>query len=140
MPNDSITTPASAGVSSVPPEVTAELVAWWQQVRALACDQLQLLTLEGQRVANSMVALLVFGLIAGLLALTLWFGALAQIIILAQHSLLSAGQALGLAMVVNLSGLWFVLRRCRYYSSLLRFPATMQSLRLAGSELAKEAR
>ncbi|MDF2178955.1 hypothetical protein P2G88_11905 [Aliiglaciecola sp. CAU 1673] len=112
---------------------------WWQQARNLAYDQLQLLTLEGQRVANSMVALLVFALIAGLLALTFWFAALTQIIILAQHSLLSVAQALGLAMVVNLAGLWFVLRRLRHYSSLLGFPATMQSLRLAGATNSKEA-
>jgi hypothetical protein len=32
-------------------------------------------------------------------------------------------------MVLNLLGLWFVMRRCAYYSSLLRFPATIQSLR-----------
>jgi hypothetical protein len=34
-------------------------------------------------------------------------------------------------MVMNLLGLLLVLRRCRYYSGLLRFPATLQSLRKA---------
>ena len=128
MPTEPADTPAEAGVFS-PASVSAELVVWWQQAKVLASDQLQLLTLEGERVANSMVALLVFGLLAGLLALTLWFAVLAQLIILAQALGLSLVQGLGLAMVLNLLGLWFVMRRCAYYSSLLRFPATIQSLR-----------
>ena len=128
MPTEPADTPAEAGVFS-PASVSAELVVWWQQAKVLASDQLQLLTLEGERVANSMVALLVFGLLAGLLALTLWFAVLAQMIILAQALGLSLVQGLGLAMVLNLLGLWFVMRRCAYYSSLLRFPATIQSLR-----------
>lgn len=122
--------PATAGTLPVA-DVSAELVGWWQQARALAYDQLQLLTLEGERVATSMVALLVLGVLAGLLALTLWFAALTQIILLAQYQSLSVAQALGLAMIANLLGLWFVLRRCAYYSRLLRFPATLQSLRRA---------
>ena len=130
MPTEPADTPAEAGVFS-PPDASAELTAWWQQAKALASDQLQLLTLEGERVANSMVALLVCGLLAGLLALTLWFAALAQIILLAQRYNLSAALALGLAMLANALGLWLVLRRCSYYSRLLRFPATMQSLRQA---------
>ena len=128
MPTEPADTPAEAGVFS-PASVSAELVVWWQQAKVLASDQLQLLTLEGERVANSMVALLVFGLLAGLLALTLWFAVIAQLIILTQAQGLSLAQALGLAMVLNLSGLWFVMRRCAYYSSLLRFPASIQSLR-----------
>ena len=63
MPTEPADTPAEAGVFS-PASVSAELVVWWQQAKVLASDQLQLLTLEGERVANSMVALLVFGLLA----------------------------------------------------------------------------
>ncbi|SEA47228.1 hypothetical protein [Alkalimonas amylolytica] len=131
MPAKPTQTPADAGVSPSEPELSAELSGWWLQLKVLLHDQLELLTLEGERVARSMVALYVFGLIAGLLALTLWFGALAQIILLAQQTTLSAWQSLGLAMIVNALGLWLVLNRCAYYSSLLRFPATIQSLRPA---------
>ncbi len=131
MPADTTEIPATAGVSSPQAGVTEAVQLWWQQAQTLVYDQLQLLTLEGERVALSMVALLVFGLLAGLLALTLWFALLAQIVLLAQYSVFTAAQALGLAMIVNLLGFWFVLRRCRYYSRFLRFPATLQSLRLA---------
>lgn len=134
MPADPTNTPADAGVSSSEPEISVELSNWWLQVKSLLHDQVLLLTLEGERVAKSMVALLVFGLIAGLLVLTMWFGLLAQIVLLAQQTALSAWQSLGLAMIVNLIGLWYVLRRCAYYSSLLRFPATMQSLRPAATD------
>lgn len=131
MPAEPSDTPASAGVFSLPPDTSAALSGWWRQARTLAYDQLQLLTLEGERVANSMVALVVCALLAGLLVLTLWFAVLAQIILLAQQVSLSVTQALGLAMVANLFGLWLMLRRCRHYSGFLRFPATLQSLRSA---------
>lgn len=125
------TTPATAGVSSITADVSVELAVWWQQARAVAYDQLELITLEGERVATSMVALLVFSMLAGLLLLTLWLAAVAQIIVLALYTGLPLLSALGLAMVMNLLGLWLVLSRCRYYSSLLRFSATLQSLRKA---------
>lgn len=130
MPVETAEAPASAGTLPVA-DVSAEVAVWWQQARAQACDQLELLTLEGERVATSMVALLVLAVLAGLLALTLWFAGLTQIILLAQSDSLSVTQALWLAMTANLLGLWFVLRRCRHYSRLLRFPATLQSLRRA---------
>ena len=125
------TTPATAGVFSLQGDVSAELNAWWQQARTLAYDHFQLLTLEGERVANSMVALLLSALLAGLLVLTLWFMALAQIVLLAQYYGLALAPALALTMAANLLGLWLLLRRCRHYSRLLRFPATLLSLQPA---------
>ncbi|MCC5856397.1 MAG: hypothetical protein JJU10_12070 [Idiomarina sp.] len=70
-------------------------------------------------------------MIAGVLLISLWFTVLAQFVLLAQQGTLSVWQSLGLAMVVNLLGLWFVLRRCAHYSRLLSFPATRKSLRSA---------
>ena len=120
--------PASAGASA-PPELSVELSGWWRQIKSILHDQLQLFTLEGERAANSVMALLAYSLLVGLLGLALWLGLLAQVIMLAQHTALEAWQSLGLAMVVNLFGLWYVLRRRRHYSRLLRFPATRHSLR-----------
>ncbi|MDP5188353.1 hypothetical protein [Rheinheimera baltica] len=130
MPADTTKAPASAGVSAST-DISAAAVEWWKQARVLAYNQLQLFTLEGERVAISMVALLVFGLLAGLLALSLWFAVLVQVHLFALYCGFSASQALGVVMVALLLGLWAVLRRCRYYSRLLRFPATMQSLKSA---------
>lgn len=129
MPADPNETPADAGVFSATPGVTAEAAQWWHQAKTLAHDQLQLLTLEGQRVAHSLVSLLICALLAGLLLLTLWFAALAQLFLLAQYLGLSAAQALGLAMLLNVLGIGLLIRRCRHYGRLLRFPATLQSLK-----------
>ena len=129
MPAEPTEAPATAGVFSLQGDVSTELGVWWQQARALAYDHLQLLTLEGERVANSMVALLVSAVLAGLLMLTLWFTTLALIVTLLLHYGLALPPTLALTMAANLLALWLALRRCRHYSRLLRFPAIMQSLR-----------
>ncbi|MEO3877631.1 hypothetical protein [Rheinheimera fenheensis] len=129
MPAESTKAPADAGVFSSEGDVSTQWHCWWQQARALLYDQLQLITLEGERVARSMVALLVSALLVGLLVLTLWFMLLAQIVLFAQQYGVSLAQALALATIANLLGVWLLLRRCRHYSRLLRFPATMRSLR-----------
>lgn len=129
MPAEPTEAPATAGVFSLQGDVSTELGVWWQQARTLAYDHLQLLTLEGERVANSMVALLVSAMLAGLLMLTLWFTTLALIVTLLLHYGLALPPTLALTMAANLLALWLALRRCRHYSRLLRFPAIMQSLR-----------
>ncbi|MDP4535784.1 hypothetical protein Q3O60_06270 [Alkalimonas collagenimarina] len=134
MPAKATDTATTTGAASAEPDITAEAIDWWLQIKTLAHGQLELLTLEGERVARSMVALLVFALLAGLLVLTLWFAVLTQIVLLAQLSALAVWQSLGLAMIVNLLAIWFLLRRCLYYSRLLRFPATVQSLRPIGTQ------
>lgn len=128
MPVESTKAPADAGVFSSEGDVSTQWNYWWQQARALLYDQLQLITLEGERVAHSMVALFVSALLVGLLVLTMWFMLLAQIVLLAQQYDVSLAQALALATIANLLGVWLLLRRCRHYSRLLRFPATMRSL------------
>jgi len=133
MPADPNDTPADAGVSSTNPGVTAEAAQWWQQAKILAHAQLQLLTLEAQRVAHSLVALLLCALLAGLLLLSLWLAALAQLFLLAQALGLAPALALGLTMLLNVLAMMVLIRRCRHYSRLLRFPATLQSLKPADS-------
>ena len=128
MPVESTKAPADAGVFSSESDVSTQWNIWWQQARALLYDQLQLVTLEGERVAHSMVALFVSALLVGLLVLTMWFMLLAQIVLFAQQYGVPLAQALALATIANLLGVWLLLRRCRHYSQLLRFPATIRSL------------
>lgn len=139
MPADPNETPADAGVFSATPGVTSEAAQWWQQAKALAYDQLQLLALEGQRVIHSLVALLICTLLAALLLLSLWFGALAQLFLLAQYLGLSAALALGLVMLINVLGIGLLVRRCRYYSRMLLFPATLQSLKPSDNTTNKDS-
>lgn len=107
----------------------SDLARWWYQSSTLVHHELEIVALEGERVATSMVSLLLYNLLAGLLALSLWFSALGLLVWYLFALIHSVPQALACSMLVNLTAFWWLLRRCRYYSSLLSFPATRQSLR-----------
>jgi hypothetical protein len=85
--------------------------------------------LEGERVASSLVSLLLYNLLTGLLALSLWFSALGLVVWYLFNLTQSVPLALAWSMLANLCAFWWLIRRCRYYSALLSFPATRQSLR-----------
>lgn len=122
---------APANPGALPSEigpVAAALLSWWQQASKLLDTELEIMALEGERVARSMVGLLIFSLLIGLLSLSLWFAVLTQLILFIKSFSFSMAQALGLAMVANLIGIWWMIRRCRYYSRFLSFPATRRSL------------
>lgn len=110
------------------PSVGDSAQALWQQLTALAIEQLQLFTLEGERVALSLVAVLMLGLLSGLLLLTLWFCGQALLVLLMLQAGINPTYAILSLILINLFGLGLVRWRFRYYSRLLRFPATLQSL------------
>lgn len=126
-------TPTEGTAASAVPTDTeqplSELARWWQQSGTLVNDELEIVALEGERVASSLVSLLLFNLLAGLFALSLWFSVLSLLVWYLLTVTESVPQALGWSMLLNLAAFWWLLRRCRYYSSLLCFPATRQSLR-----------
>ncbi|WP_411360197.1 hypothetical protein [Pseudidiomarina sp. YC-516-91] len=93
----------------------------------IVTTELAIMGLEVERVARSMVTLLLMSVALGLLLVSVWF---AQLVMALQVFELTLAQALGVAMVANLCGIWWLLRRCRHYSSLLSFPATRHSLEL----------
>lgn len=118
------------------PSVGDSAQALWQQLMALASEQLQLFTLEGERVALSLVAVLLLSVCSGLLLLTLWLGGQALLVLLILQSGIGAFYAIMAVMLLNLAGLGLVRWRCRYYSRLLRFPATVQSLQASSNKAA----
>lgn len=120
---------AAAAVPANAEQPLSELARWWQQSGTLVNDELEIVALEGERVASSLVSLLLYNLLAGLLALSLWFSALGLLVWYLLAVTQSLPQALAWMMLLNLVAFWWLLRRCRYYGSLLCFPATRQSLR-----------
>lgn len=120
---------AAAAVPASAEQPLSELARWWQQSGTLVNDELEIVALEGERVASSLVSLLLYNLLAGLLALSLWFSALGLLVWYLLAVTQSLPQALAWMMLLNLVAFWWLLRRCRYYGSLLCFPATRQSLR-----------
>lgn len=108
-------------------QLSAQLSEYLQLCRSQWQQQFQLLTLETQRAAESLVAIWLLSLFAALLLLSswmllmllLWFGLQALGLLPWQGLLL----LFGLQVVILL----FCLQRIRFYSQFLRFPATQQS-------------
>lgn len=92
----------------------------WQQ-------QFQLLTLETQRAAESLVAIWLLALFATLLLLSSWV----LLLVLLGTGMLAFGlmpwQTITVLLLLQLMVLLMSLRGIRYYSQFLRFPATQQS-------------
>lgn len=92
----------------------------WQQ-------QFQLLTLETQRAAESLVAIWLLALFATLLLLSSWV----LLLVLLGTGMLAFGlmpwQTIAVLLLLQLMVLLMSLRGIRYYSQFLRFPATQQS-------------
>ena len=120
---------AAAAVPANAEQPLSELARWWQQSGTLVNDELEIVALEGERVASSLVSLLLYNLLTGLLALSLWFSALGLVVWYLFNLTQSVPLALAWSMLANLCAFWWLIRRCRYYSALLSFPATRQSLR-----------
>jgi hypothetical protein len=115
--------------------VPQEAKLLWQALRGLAHDRLVLAALETQRAGESLVAMVVAGLLVAGLLLSAWLGVLgAGILALSSLGVMAIGSALLLAVAVNLVValiLWRVIGRL---SQGLRFPANARSLEPASSE------
>lgn len=116
MSDESTQAPVNSGAFSFAPLVT------------ILKTELDIIALESERVVRNLLIFVLFGLVLGLLTLSLWFMALTQFVLWTRTFTLSLSQAIGLAMVANLIGIWWLVRRCRYYSRFLNFPATRRSI------------
>ncbi|MFZ2406295.1 MAG: phage holin family protein [Methylobacter sp.] len=101
----------------------------WQELRGLSHDRFRLAALETQRAGESLVGMIVAGIIAALLLNSAWLGLLAAAVLwLIEHGVVAASSAILLAVAFNLLLtliLCGVIRRKSYY---LKFPATLRSL------------
>ncbi len=107
----------------------------WLELRGLAHDHLELAALETQRAGESLVAMVVAGMLVAGLLLSAWLGLMgAAILALTSRAVMSTGSALVLTAAVNLLAaliLWNLIRRL---GRRLRFPANARRLDPATSE------
>ena len=101
----------------------------WHDLRGLAHDHFELAALETQRAGESLVAMVVAGMLVAGLLLSAWLGLMsAAVLALTSHGVMETGSALLVAVFVNLLValvLWRVIARL---SHRLRFPANARSL------------
>jgi hypothetical protein len=122
-------TPGAAPVHAAAPGLLDQLTDYLQLIRSQWRQQLQLLTLETQRAAESLVAICVLGLFTALLLLSSWVIVLLIVWTGLAALGLSAWQGLLMLLLLQLLALAICLRQIRYHSHFLRFPATLQSWR-----------
>jgi VIT1/CCC1 family predicted Fe2+/Mn2+ transporter len=107
----------------------------WQELRGLAHDRLELAALETQRAGESLVSMVVAGMLVAGLLLSAWLGLLgAAILALTSLGVMEIGSALLLAVALNLMIALILWRLIGRLSHDLRFPANARSLGPASSE------
>jgi hypothetical protein len=109
--------------------LTAAVVALWFGFRQRLYSQLQLLTLETQRAAQSLVHMLMLALFAALLLISCWLGLLGIGVLLLKSVGLSTLAALCCVLLLNVLALLLCLKLIRTQSCYLCFPATMALLK-----------
>jgi len=102
--------------------------ALWNDLRGLAHDQLRLAALEAQRAGESLVAIVAYGIVVGVLLAGAWLGAAIAFVLWLVGLGVGASAALLVAVLINLAGAVAFAVAIRRRSRYLRFPATVRSL------------
>jgi hypothetical protein len=131
---DAKLTGTAADVSANPPtaansSLITAIMTLWLGLRQRLYSQLQLLTLETQRAAQSLVNMLILALFAALLLISCWLSLLSVGVLLLKSAGLSTLAALGCVLLLNFLALLTCLKLIRRQSSYLCFPASMALLK-----------
>jgi uncharacterized membrane protein YqjE len=132
-PEEGVLHKSTAEPVPVPPPATPgtmdRVEALWDDLSHLVHAQFEMIALETQRAAKSLVAMLVWGLVAGLLLVTAWLGIMAAIVLFLVDLGLAASLAILLVVVLTLAGAGVCALVIRKKSKYLRYPATARSLK-----------
>lgn len=101
----------------------------WSEFQGLGYDYLQLAALETRRAGESLVAMLVAGIMLAVLLVGAWLGILAAAVLALVGQGVMAGSAILLAVAVNLLLVLFLAGVCRRKSRFLQWPALLRSLK-----------
>lgn len=130
---------ADAGIEKEPGQATkneplsdsgvlADAQSLWYELGRLNVDRLRLAALETQRAGDSLVAMIISGVMIAGLFTSAWLGLLAAAVIVLIDNGLVASSAILLAVAFNLFLALILLGVIRRKSRYLQFPATLRSL------------
>jgi len=126
---------ATSGDAGHRGDLPKEAQRLWYELRGLAHDHLQLAALETQRAGESLVTMIVAGMIVAGLLLSAWLGLMGvTVIALTSRGVMASGNALLVAVALNLLGALVLCGVIRRRSHHLRFPANTRSLQPTSSE------
>lgn len=126
---------ATSGDAGHRGDLPKEAQRLWYELRGLAHDHLQLAALETQRAGESLVTMIVAGMIVAGLLLSAWLGLMGvAVLALTSRGVMASGNALLVAVALNLLGALVLCGVIRRRSHHLRFPANTRSLQPTSSE------
>jgi putative superfamily III holin-X len=104
-------------------------VALWNDLQTVAHDHVELAALEAKRAGQSLVAIVVYGVVIAILAVTAWMGIVTAGVLWLIQLGLNASLAVLIGVVVNLAGAFGLVLLIKQASQALRFPATVRALK-----------
>ena len=111
------------------PGLLDNATALWSDLKSLAHDHLELAALETKRAGESLVAIIAFAIVVGVLCVTAWMGIIAALVLWLVSLGLAASLAVLIAVVVNLLAAFGCVLAIRKSSHALLFPATVRALK-----------
>jgi uncharacterized membrane protein YqjE len=109
--------------------VLEDAQALWYELRGLTHDRFRLAALETQRAGNSLVTMLMAGVMVAVLLSCVWLGLVAAALLwLIENNVVVASSAILLAVAFNLLLALILFGVIRRKSRYLQFPATLRSL------------
>jgi hypothetical protein len=100
----------------------------WLELRGLSVNRIRLAALETQRAGDSLVSMIISGVMVAVLLITAWLGFLAAaVLVFIEHGFLASNVIL-LAVAATLLLILILFGRIRRKSRFLQFPSTLRSL------------
>ncbi len=124
---------AAVAPEEPPPSLEAGLIgnatALWDDLRDLAHDHIELAVLETQRAGESLVSIVIFGIVTAVLIVTAWMGLVAAFALWLIDRGLAASAAVLIAVLLNLAAAAGLVFAIRLKSQYLTFPSTVRALK-----------
>ncbi|WP_457424465.1 phage holin family protein [Roseateles sp. P5_E7] len=120
--------PGGAGASTPPDSLLQQLKGLARELPGLVSDRVELLSLELQRAAQSLVQIVVLTVAIGILGVTVWFALWAALISLLVHGGMPLLAALLLTVGINGLVIAVAVGRVRKLLPRLQLPATRRHL------------
>ena len=111
------------------PGMLDNAAALWTDLKGLAHDHLELVTLEAKRAGESLVSMVVFGIVVAILVVSAWMGLVAALVLWLVALGLAPALAVLIGVAINLAGAGGLVFLIKARTEALKFPATVRALK-----------
>jgi len=111
------------------PGLIDNAAALWTDLKGLAHDHLELAALETKRAGESLVSIVVFGIVIAILVVSAWMGLVAALVLWLISIDLHPALAVLIGVAINLVGAAALVLLIKSRAEALKFPATVRALK-----------